>query len=79
MESHNVCTRCLQTIWNPRMCILTKELFPSTKNWPEDGPLKPKHVASCVLIDYISVVFQYVTLSYCVKQRDGFYHNLYIE
>ena len=28
-----------------------------TKNWPEDGSLDPKHVADCVSIDYICVVF----------------------
>jgi hypothetical protein len=28
-----------------------------TKNWPEDGSLDPKHVANCVSIDYICVVF----------------------
>ena len=27
-----------------------------TKNWPEDGSLDPKHVASYVLIEYIRVV-----------------------
>jgi hypothetical protein len=53
------------------------ELYPSTKDWPEDGPLKLKHVARYVLIDYISVVFQYVTLSYCITQRDGIYQNLH--
>jgi len=30
---------------------------PYTKNWPEDGSLELKHVANCVLIDYVCVVF----------------------
>jgi len=31
---------------------------PYIKNWPEDGFLEPKHVANCVLIDYICAVFE---------------------
>jgi hypothetical protein len=32
------------------------------KNWPEDGSLEPKHVANCVLIDYINYFFTMITV-----------------
>ena len=40
--------------------FIPKVPCPYTKNWPEDGSLEPKHVANCLLIDYICVVFDWI-------------------
>ena len=49
---------------------------PCIKYWSANGSLEPKHVANYILMTkYELCLTEYITLSYCITQRDGSYQN----
>jgi len=73
---HNLIPWWVRTSWDPILYALTKcTMF--IYYWPEDGSLKSKYIANCVLIIiYVLCLTEQITLSYCViTQQDSSYQN----
>jgi hypothetical protein len=61
----------LQTVWDPTMYVLTKYTMSIYLVCPEDDSLEPKHVAKCVLVNFMYVLCFAEQITYHIAKHKG--------